>query len=149
MFALLAVLAIAVHFDTPPTRSLTWQSDGCAGEQLAVVSGCPFQQNAPFVIRLRMAKGTSIPSHAHPIDENITVLRGELVLHLLGTTPATAVRLQRGDFYRVPAYVFHTAEAMEDVEIQTNGIGPLVTNWAKNSCKPTPEPATLTIKCMP
>lgn len=132
----------------PPTHALTWQSDGCEGESLAIVSGCPFQQNAPFVIRLRMAKGLVIPSHSHPIDENITVLRGDLTLRIFGDE-TTVVKLRRGDFFRIPAYAFHSAEATEEVEIQTNGIGPLVTTWAKDKCKATAEPPKFPIKCMP
>ena len=134
----------------PPTQSLRWESDGCEGESIAVVSGCPSHQSAPFVIRLRMAKALVIPSHSHPVDENVTVLRGELLFHLLSdTAPPTVVRLKQGDFFRIPAYTFHIAEAIEDTEIQTNGIGPLVTTWAKDRCKATATPATLPTGCAP
>lgn len=133
----------------PATRSLTWQSDGCAGESLAIVSGCPFQQGAPFVLRLRMAKGLQIPSHSHPIDENITVLRGSLTLRILNDdSTTTVVHLRPGDFFRIPAYAPHFANAVDETEIQTNGIGPLVTTWTKERCKPAAAPSH-PVKCMP
>ena len=134
----------------PNTQSLTWESDGCEGESLAIVSGCPFQQAAPFVIRLRMTEGLAIPSHSHPVDENITVLRGELVVRISNSDGTTSsVRLRAHDFFRIPAYAPHTADAVQETEIQTNGIGPLVTTWTKERCKPAKEPATLPVKCMP
>lgn len=134
----------------PPTQSLRWESDGCEGESIAVVSGCPSHQRAPFVIRLRMVRGLVIPSHSHPIDENITVVRGELVIRILDdTAPTTIVRLKQGDIFRIPAYRFHIAEAIEETEMQTNGIGPLVTTWAKDRCKATAVPATLPTGCAP
>jgi quercetin dioxygenase-like cupin family protein len=133
----------------PPTQSLSWESDGCAGESMAVVSGCPSQQSAPFVIRLRMAKSLMIPSHTHPIDENITVLRGELTLRLMEGANTILVRLRRGDFFRIPAYVPHAAEAVQETEIQTYGIGPLVTTWTKERCKPAAHAAPVQMKCGP
>src|SRR5216684_4314804 len=133
----------------PPTQSLSWDSDGCAGEMLAVVSGCPSQQNAPFVIRLRMAKSLMIPSHTHPIDENITVLRGELTFRLAEGATTILVRLRQGDFFRIPAYVPHSAEAVQETEIQTYGIGPLVTTWTKERCKPAQHVAPIQMKCGP
>ncbi|MBV9071962.1 MAG: cupin domain-containing protein [Acidobacteria bacterium] len=134
----------------PANASLRWESDGCAGESLAVVSGCPFQQGAPFVLRLRMEKGLFVPSHSHPIDENITVLRGRLTLRILKeNSPITVVLLRQGDFFRIPAYAFHLAEAVEETEIQTNGIGPLVTTWMKDHCKPAVAAAPRSVDCKP
>jgi quercetin dioxygenase-like cupin family protein len=153
LVAMLATLSLAgtgtaqVAEIRPPTQSLSWDSDGCAGETFAVVSGCPSHQNAPFVIRLRMAKSLMIPSHTHPIDENITVLRGELTLRLMEGATTILVRLRQGDFFRIPAYIPHSAQAVQETEIQTYGIGPLVTTWTKERCKPAAHAAPVQMKC--
>lgn len=139
--ALAVLLAASVAEVRPPTQSLSWQSDGCAGESLAIVSGCPQLQAAPFVIRLRMARGLAVPSHSHPVDENITVLRGELTIRMQRDGATTVARLRQGDFFTIPAYVPHFADAVQETEIQTNGIGPLVTTWTAARCAPSKEPA--------
>src|SRR5260370_8933967 len=46
------------------------------GCDLATVAGDPSVEGAPFVVRLRCADAAKIPTHCHPTDENVTVLKG-------------------------------------------------------------------------
>ncbi len=50
------------------------------GCDLASVDGDPNAEGAPFVLRLRCGDGAKIPAHWHPTDENITVLKGTLLV---------------------------------------------------------------------
>jgi len=63
-----------VHFE-----DLEWAPliKGC---DIASVDGDLNAEGAPFVLRLRCADGAKIPAHWHPTDENITVLRGILLV---------------------------------------------------------------------
>lgn len=68
--------------------------------------------------RLKMEKGTVIPSHTHPVDEFVYVLSG---------TIKTGDRIcEKGTFWKTPATVRQGPhEAISDVEIITIRLGPM------------------------
>src|SRR3954467_183123 len=48
------------------------------GAQAAVLAGDPRQAGAPYTVRLQLPDGYKVPPHWHPVDENVTVLKGSL-----------------------------------------------------------------------
>src|SRR4051794_2947161 len=49
------------------------------GAQAAILSGNP-GKSEPFTIRAKFPDGYKVPLHWHPTDENVTVLKGTLVM---------------------------------------------------------------------
>jgi quercetin dioxygenase-like cupin family protein len=125
----------------------SWQGTGCKGEELSVLMGCPFDQASPFVMRVRLEKGLSLPSHSYPIDIGVTVITGVLDITFAEGDKKHVVRLKPGDFFKVPAYQFHTAQVIEACEIQDSGIGPVIATWEHDKCKPAPGPNPLKPLC--
>jgi len=87
-FVFVLLVGVALHgVAQEPTASsgepiklpvLTWQGTGCKGEELSVLMGCPFDQDSPFVMRVRLEKGLRLPAHSYPIDIGVTVIDGVL-----------------------------------------------------------------------
>jgi len=128
----------------PPIK---WQGTGCQSEDLAVLMGCPFDQASPFVMRIRLQKGLRLPSHSYPVDIGVTMLSGVLDITFVEGDKKRVVRLRSGDFFKVPAYAFHTAHVIEKTELQDSGIGPVFVTWQNEKCKPAPGPDPLLPLC--
>ena len=47
-------------------------------EDVEILYGDPEKVGEPFVMRIRELPGGIIPPHRHPVDENITVVKGTL-----------------------------------------------------------------------
>src|SRR5438067_11000663 len=47
------------------------------GAQVAVLDGDP-RKAGPYVMRVKFPDGYKVPPHWHPVDENVTVIRGVL-----------------------------------------------------------------------
>ena len=77
------------------------------------------------MIRAKMPDGYKVPPHWHPGDENVTVLKGKL---LIGKgeklDPAAMEELAAGSFMRMPKTMRHSAMAKGETIIQVHGIGP-------------------------
>src|SRR4029077_3489325 len=73
------------------------------GCDLAAVSGDPNADGAPFVVRLRCADGAKIPAHWHPTDENVTVLKGTLLVGMGETFDESKLQTMNvGNFVSMP-----------------------------------------------
>ena len=125
-----------------------WYGTGCKGEELSVLMGCPFDSGSPFVMRVRIEKGLQIPSHAYRIDIGVTLLEGLLEITFTDGGRKRTVTMRPGDFFKVPAYAYHTARAIEKVVVQDNGIGPVYTMWEREKCAPGPKPDPLQALCV-
>jgi quercetin dioxygenase-like cupin family protein len=92
--------------------------------EVAIVSGDPATEGAPYVIRLRSTPGTRLPVHWHRNDEHITVLSGTWCVGMGDTFDETACRdLPAGTYIFVPKGMRHFAVARGNV-VQIHGIGP-------------------------
>jgi quercetin dioxygenase-like cupin family protein len=95
------------------------------GAQMAVLVGDPTKSGAPYVVRAKLPDGYKIPPHWHPSDENITVLKGTL---LIGNgeklDPSKAEELPAGSFMRMPKQSRHFALAKGETIIQLHGTEP-------------------------
>lgn len=95
-----------------------------SGAQIAVLHGHP-TQDGPFVIRLRLPPGYSIPPHRHSKEEHVTVISGGFGMSTGETHDRTAAPLLGpGSFVRIPAQMAHYAWVEEATVVQINGLGP-------------------------
>jgi len=100
------------------------------GLELAILSGDPAKDGEPFVIRLKLRDGTTVPPHWHPIEEHLTVLTGTLHIGMgekfdrAATTP-----LPPGSYSLMPKEMRHFVWAEGETILQLHGIGPFKTFW--------------------
>lgn len=107
------------------------------GCRVAVLAGDPAKPGAPYVLRAKLPDGYTIPPHWHPVDENVTVLHGTL---LMGTgdalDPAAAAELPAGGFCHLPRTARHFAVAKGETVIQTHGVGPFEIHYVRPADDP-------------
>ena len=117
-----------VHFE-----DLEWAPliKGC---DIASVDGDLNAEGAPFVLRLRRADGAKIPAHWHPTDENITVLRGILLVGMgEAFDEAKLQAMNVGNFVSVPKDMRHFAMSKGETIVQVHGSGPFQATWVNPS----------------
>lgn len=94
------------------------------GAQAAALFGSPSKEG-PFVLRLKLPSGFTVPPHRHSKDELVTVISGRFAL---GTGEkidrATLKPLPQGSFVYLPAGMPHYATADGETIVQINGMGP-------------------------
>jgi hypothetical protein len=100
------------------------------GSQMAVLTGDPGKKGVPFVIRAKLPDGYKVPPHWHPSDENVTVLKGTLMIGRGEKFDAAKMEdLPVGSFMRMPKGMRHFAMAKGKTMIQVHGIGPFEINY--------------------
>ena len=89
---------------------------------MAVLVGDPSKSGAPWVMRAKMPDAYQVPAHWHPSDENVTVLKGSL---LIGTGEkldrSKTEELPAGSFMSMPKKMHHFAIAKGETIIQLHG----------------------------
>jgi anti-sigma factor ChrR (cupin superfamily) len=118
------------------------------GCELAPVAGNPDAEGAPFVVRLRCADGAKIPSHWHPTDENVTVLKGTFLAGMGETFDETKMMTMNvGNFVTMPKEMRHYAMSKGETIVQVHGAGPFKVNWVNPSeVQPPDAPAAAAAK---
>jgi quercetin dioxygenase-like cupin family protein len=107
-----------------------------AGAQVAVLSGDP-KKAGLYVIRAKFPDGYVVPPHWHPHDENVTVLKGTLIMGMSEKLDEKGGReLPVGSYVRMPKGVPHYARAKGETVIQVHAMGPLVINYINPSDDP-------------
>lgn len=94
------------------------------GAKLAVLEGDPTKEG-PFVMRLRLPDGYSIPPHTHPKTERLTVISGTFNI-------AMGEKLDKKSGRKMPAGTFgfwaagmkHFVWAEGETIVQLHGMGP-------------------------
>jgi anti-sigma factor ChrR (cupin superfamily) len=104
------------------------------GCELAPVAGDPNAEGTPFVLRLRCADATKIPAHWHPTDENVTVLKGTLMVGMGETFDESKMTTMNvGNFVSMPKEMRHYAMSKGETILQVHGTGPFKVNWVNPS----------------
>jgi hypothetical protein len=107
------------------------------GAKLAVLAGDPSKAGVPYTIRARFPDGYKVPPHWHPVDENVTVLRGTLgVGRGEKFDRAAGKELPAGSFSRMPKGMRHFAWAKGETVIQVHGIGPFEIHYVNPADDP-------------
>jgi quercetin dioxygenase-like cupin family protein len=101
-----------------------------AGAQLAILEGDPRTKNVTYTIRAKLPDGYKVPPHWHPVDENVTVLQGTLMLGRGDKfDQKEAMALTAGTFSHMPKGTRHFAWAKGETIIQVHGVGPFEVNY--------------------
>jgi quercetin dioxygenase-like cupin family protein len=122
----------AAHTSMTPD-ALPWSPVG-PGLSIAVLSGSLQDEGVPFVFRLKLAAGSRIAPHWHPVDEHVTVVSG--TVHM-GTgerfDTSAASTLVAGAYAVMPKTTIHFAWADAETVLQVHGVGPFKTNFVEPS----------------
>ena len=95
-----------------------------AGAKVAVLAGDP-GKDGPYVLRAKLPDGYKVPPHWHPTDENVTVIKGTLMVGKGEKFSAGASEaLPAGSFARMPTGMRHFAWTKGDTILQVHGVGP-------------------------
>lgn len=95
-----------------------------SGMQIAGLYG-DFTAEGAYALRLSFPDGYRFPPHFHPMDENLTVISGTLLLAMGDTADESQlVSYGAGDFLNLPAENPHFGGASGYTVIQLHGIGP-------------------------
>jgi quercetin dioxygenase-like cupin family protein len=100
-----------------------------SGAQLAVLSGDPRKAGA-YTMRVKLPDGYKVPPHWHPVDENVTVIKGTFNVGRGEKFDADATKkLPAGSYVHMPKTMRHFAWAKGETIIQVHGIGPFEINY--------------------
>jgi anti-sigma factor ChrR (cupin superfamily) len=118
---------------------IEWRDDLKAlppGAKFAVLEGDP-AKDGPFVIRLRMPDGYTVPAHTHPKTERVTVLSGTFHI-VMGDKldKASARKMPAGAFGYWAAGMKHMVWADGETVVQLHGNGP----WSIKYVNPADDP---------
>jgi anti-sigma factor ChrR (cupin superfamily) len=130
-----------VHFG-----DLKWKPiiKGC---DVASVDGDMNAEGTPFVLRIRCADGSRIPAHWHPTDENVTVLKGALLVGMGETFSESKMQTMNvGNFISMPKEMRHYAMSKGETIVQVHGAGPFKVNWVNPSDVQPPDAAPAAAK---
>ena len=95
-----------------------------SGMEFAALYG-DFTAEGPYALRLSFPDGYRFPAHFHPMDENLTVISGTLLLAMGDTVDESQlVGYGPGDFLNLPAEHPHFGGATGYTVIQLHGDGP-------------------------
>jgi uncharacterized protein DUF4437 len=108
-----------------------------AGAQMAVLVGEPSRAGSAYVFRVKLPDGYKVPPHWHPVDENVTVLKGAL---LMGRgekfDPRALEEVPAGGYSRMPKGMRHFVQAKGETILQIHGIGPFELNYVNPADDP-------------
>lgn len=106
------------------------------GAKLAVLEGDPGKEG-PFVMRLRLPDGYTIPAHTHPKTERLTVISGTFNIAMGGKLDRNAARkMSAGAFGYWAAGMEHQVWVDGETVVQLHGFGP----WSINYLNPSDDP---------
>lgn len=95
------------------------------GAQFAVLQGDPRKEGSPYTFRAKFPDGFKVPPHWHPVDENVTVLKGAFFVGYGERFDASKGKeLPPGSYARMPKGMRHYAWAKGETIVQVHGIGP-------------------------
>lgn len=95
-----------------------------SGAKAAVLAGNPGKAE-PFVLRLKMPAGYTIPPHRHSVDELVTVISGAVNVGAgEKLNRAAGKELSVASFVNLPAGMAHYAWVKGETVLQISGNGP-------------------------
>src|SRR6185295_15402178 len=99
-------------------------------QDVEVLYGDPEKVGDPFVMRIRELPGAIIPPHRHPVDENITVVKGTLYFGVGEKFDRSAMReMKAGSYAFIPKGTTMFGYTPEAAIVQVHGVGPFHIHW--------------------
>jgi len=114
------------------------------GQWVEKVSGDATKPGDPFVIRIHQDAGYIVFPHTHPIDENLTIVKGIWALGMGRRFDRSAlVMMELGSFGIAPRNMAHFGWSKTDTIEQVHGIGPFSSVLLDPVFELTPQGVTL------
>ena len=99
-------------------------------QDVEILYGDPEKVGEPFVIRIRELPGGIIPPHRHPVDENITVVKGTLYFGVGEKFDRAAMKkMKAGSYAFIPKGSTMFGYTPEAAIVQVHGVGPFHIQW--------------------
>jgi quercetin dioxygenase-like cupin family protein len=99
-------------------------------QDVEVLYGDPEKVGQPFVIRIRELPGGIIPPHRHPVDENITVVKGTLYFGVGEKFDRAAMKeMKVGSYAFIPKGRTMFGYTPDAAIVQVHGVGPFHIDW--------------------
>ena len=143
LLAVAAMIGLAIGAQSPSSSNQTsshvmvtpeavkWSRSG-PGMEVAVLSGNPQGEGTPFVLRLKIADGTKVPAHWHPVDETLAVIAGTFYMGQGEKfDESKAHEMKVGSYGFMPKETRHFAWVKGETVIQIHGVGPFKTIWVE------------------
>ena len=115
-----------IEYIFPNSSALKW-SDAASmprGAKVTVLMGDP-SKKGPFIARVKLPAGYTVPVHRHPVNEYDTIVSGTLYMGIGRDINLDQVSiLPPGSFIKIPAHTAHYAYTKEETIIQISGTGP-------------------------
>jgi quercetin dioxygenase-like cupin family protein len=112
-------------------ESIKWTATS-AGQWVALLSGSPNTEGAPYVMRVKLADGVKIAPHWHPGDEHVTVVAGTFYVGMGEKFDESLTKgMSPGSYLLMPKEMRHFAWAKGATIIQIHGIGPFKIYWVE------------------
>lgn len=98
--------------------------------KIAILQGDPMTAGRSYTVRLSCTDGAKFAPHFHPATENVTVLKGTLLLGMGSKWDDAAMKeIPTGAFVSAPPQMRHYVQCQGESILQVNGVGPLVVNF--------------------
>lgn len=133
-FRLLSVAVLLAFFlvtdnaksqDHPASHTVVPLNPFSEGQWVEKVSGDSSKPGEPFVIRIHQDAGYVVFPHTHPIDENLTIVKGIWSLGMGRRFDRSAlVPMDLGSFGIAPRNMAHFGWSKTETIVQVHGIGP-------------------------
>jgi quercetin dioxygenase-like cupin family protein len=122
--------AIAGSAQSKETRQYRIIPVKAMSEDVEVLYGDPEKVGEPFVIRIRELAGGIIPPHRHPVDENITVVKGTLYFGVGDKFDRAAMKeMKVGSYAFIPKGSTMFGYTPDAAIVQVHGVGPFHIHW--------------------
>ena len=122
--------AIAGSAQSKETRQYRIIPVKVMSEDVEVLYGDPEKVGEPFVIRIRELPGGIIPPHRHPVDENITVVKGTLYFGVGDKFDRAAMKeMKVGSYAFIPKGSTMFGYTPDAAIVQVHGVGPFHIHW--------------------
>lgn len=110
------------------------------GAQIAVLSGDPSAPGGLYVFWAKLPDGYSVPPHWHPMDENVTVIKGVMILGFGARFEQAGMReLPAGSFVMLPKERPHFNRMKGETILQFHGVGPYDIVYVSAGQNPSPD----------
>jgi len=106
------------------------------GAKLTILHG-DLTKPEPYTLRIKVSDGYRVPPHWHPDDENITVLKGAVMMGMGEKIDKSAVtELPTGSYFLLPKGEKHYIWSKGETILQIHGTGP----WGITYVNPADDP---------
>lgn len=148
LFAVLLVLALCSHGQQAGQANSQAGAEECShwtateipNLEMTALSGDPAPE-AMVATRLRARRRLCMPPHSHPVDEQLTIIKGSVALGI-EDHPGTKRRLKTGETILLKSGVSHSVTFGAGTVVELRGKGRLITTWvdpaAVKALKPNP-----------